>query len=986
MKKTTFPHSQPDFINFSYQEASSYKTNLNQILQNSRGRHLYFKDKQILLVNKVQWLLQKIRGYFGLKEYTNLLIIDSALLKFLYFGEAQKYLSEKETQALVTKIRDDLSHSKYSQDFHIKKFIHEMAQVSLETENNRLLKLRKLLVEFHQMKAVKKRLKPDWLERLFNRSIKKTSLIHFGDIHLKLAKRHLKKGEAAKSLQQCIRAYRLKNLTKEFHEKWLKQWLELFSLAPKTVLQKWEQHVYPVLKSCIHEAMLKNHFQEAKKFILAARKLVSNDHYINLNYYELLYKEGSLHQESSLFESVFLKELEDCQRQQQSPCNPSQKLELENRIAQLYEMVGSSLSKKNSQAAEIFRAVEYLEKHLKITTNPPLLDQQLFQLYISHLQKSLHHPLSICPDLATLADKAYALNPQRCVLEVNQCFLSLTQGYKNLQAIELYEILEKNIPDLTPPYRAYYNWAKQMEHSLNKDRIENVEKLLKVFKLCEGHGYDCKGEIKRYTKLFAHLKSNSHPQEALLALLKLDKGREDSNVVQSILEISDRIMRGSLDIHYSQELKKELADLFFSIRRQDVPDVEFLEKAVYFNPENPSFKEQLFLAYLETGDRIKNSYALTKLFSKKGHFSEYYWKAYDLMPKRFDRHIDDLIALCQKQRSFEKAIQIYQSMPDHFQSFDANIYYQQGLIFEKEQKNEKAFEMFKQSAILNPSDSSLDKLSTSALKAYHQFKNKPIEAIRFLEEAATVAHRDSNRSNQSLWEKLKKVKNKITSLIKNANADQKHQILQQLTHHYTLGIQEALKNHPDKASTYLDKIMLFTDEERYLKPLRDQIISYYHKCIQQILPSISVHNRMNEITASFLEKNKKTLIQIIEYYDAILKLDIENAPAHFDKAMLIDFYFLEIHADLFPELNLQNAAIDHFEKAASYKKNYFYYWMVSKSYKLEGKEVPKEIRSALDKCSDEMRQKMNQWMDIRFNLELEAVTIPYQPHTEALFE
>lgn len=987
MKKLTFPPSQPDFINFSYKEASSYKATLHHILENPREKHLYFKDKQILQVNKIQWLLQKIRRVFGLKEYTHLLVIDSAILKFLYLGEAQKYLSEKETKALVAKVRYDLSHSKYSQDFYIKKFIDEIQQVTLETENNRLLKLRKLLVEFHQLAAVKKRLKPDWLERLFSRSIKKSSLLHFGDIHLKLAKRHLKKGEAAKSLQQCIRAFRLKNLTPEFHEKWLKHWLELFSIAPKTLMQKWEQQVYPVLKTCIHDAMLKNQFQEAKKLVVAARKIVCDDHYINLIYYELLYKEGCLHQEPSTFESVFLKELEECRRKQQNPCTPSQKLELDNRIAQLYEMLGSSLSKKNSRISEVFRAVEYLEKHLKITTTPPCLDQQLFQLYTSHLHKIIHHPLPVCPDLTTLADKAYALNSQGFIAEMNSCLLKLTQGYKNLEAIELYELLKKNIAPITPPYRAYYNWAKQVEPSLKKDRIEKVERLLQIFKLCDGHGYDCKGEIKRYTLLFAQLKSNTHPHEALLALLKLDKGREDSKVDQSIREISGRIIRGSLDIHYSPELKKQLAELFFSIRRQDRPDVEFLEKALYFSPENPAFKEQLFRAYLESGDKIKNSYAITKLFSNKAHFSEYYWKAYDLMPQRFDRHIEDLIALCQKERNFEKAIQIHQNMSQHLPSFDANIYFQQGLIFEKELKAEKAFEMFKQAAILNPTESCLEKLSAVALIAYHQLKNAPIKAIKFLEEAATITNRNSNHSHPSLWQKLKKVKNQITSLLKNADANQKHQLLEQLTMHYAVGIQEALKNHhPDKASTYLDKIMLFTEEERYLKPLRDLIISYYYAYIQQVLPSVSVHNRMNEINSSFLEKNKKTLLQIIKLYDAILKLDIENAPAHFDKAMLIDFYFLEIHSDLFPELDLQDAAIYHFEKAASYKKNYFYYWMVSKSYKSDRKEVPTWIQSAMEKCPDEMRKKMNQWMEIRFNSELEAVTLPYHPHTEALFE
>lgn len=987
MKKLTFPQSQPDFINFSYKEVSSYKATLHHILQNSRGKHLYFKDKQILRVNKIQWLLQKIRGVFGLKEYTHLLVIDSAILKFLYLGEAQKYLSEKETKALVAKVRDDLSHSKYSQDFHIKKFVDEIQQVTLETENNRLLKLRKLLIEFHQLAAVKKRLKPDWLERLFSRSIKKSSLLHFGDIHLKLAKRHLKKGETAKSLQQCIRAFRLKNLSPEFHEKWLKHWLELFSLAPKTLLQKWEQSVYPVLKTCIHEAMLKNQFQEAKKHVVAARKIVCSDHYINLVYYELLYKEGCLHHEPSTFESVFLKELEECRQKQQNPRTPSQKLELDNRIAELYEMVGSSLSKKNSHVSEVFRAVEYLEKYLKITTTTPLLDQQLFQLYISHLHKILHHPLPICPDLTILADKAYALNPHKFIPEMNSCLLKLAQGYKNLEAIELYELLEKNIPDLIPPYRAYYNWAKQVESSLKKDRIENVERLLQIFKLCDGHGYNCKGEIKRYTQLFAQLKSRTHPHEALLALLKLDKGREDSKVEQSILEISGRIVKGSLDMYYSQELKKEIAELFFSTKRQDAPDIEFLEKAVYFYPENSSFNEQLFLAYLETGDRIKNSYALTKLFSKKGHFSDYYWRAYDLMPRRYDRHIQDLIALCVKNKNFEKAIQIHQNMPHHLPSFDANIYFQQGLIFEKELNAEKAFEMYKQAAILKPSESCLDKLSAVALTAYHQLKNQPIKAIKFLEEAATMAQSDSTHSNRSLWQKLKKLNTHIKSLLLNADANQKHQLLQQLTQHYTLCIQEALKNHAlDHASQYIDKMMLYTDEECYLKPLRDLIISYYETCILKILPSISVHNRMNEITPSFLEKNKKTILQIIKLYDSILKLDMENAPAHFDKAMLIDFYFLEIHSDLFPELNLQDAALYHFEKAASYKKNYFYYWMVSKSYKALKKEVPSSIQSAMEKCSDEMRKKMNQWMEIRFNPELEALTIPYKPHTEAVFD
>lgn len=1068
MTDEIYINSRPDFIPFNFTERE-YQVKFQLIAKKNEKEHLFIRGAQIRLVGKIQKFIQSILVFFKLTtDYTDIVNVNSALLKFLYHGEAQGFLTTEKALGYLRMIKDRIEKSNEEHDRILKKVVQEIYEAHHNNNVNHtqhLQNIRKDLCTFHKNKIVQQHLTPCWWERRFRQPFKNKPLIHFGEIHLKMAKRYLKKENYQKALQQYIKAEKIKNLSPEFQTSFVKQLTAFLESKVKFTRDRWHKSVRPIVNSLVHTCLANKKYQDALDCLTAALKYTPKDHSLKIQYFETLYRLNELHMQPLNYEEVFLKEIEEwLAKLQNQPIDANESKHIKARLSELYYMLGFSLSKGNPQNVQIaLRAVRYIEQSYNHHLEQDQMKDELYQHYLSTCEKILLYPIdtqvNTAEEVLILVEKAHQLKQQDYNQWINPLIKLCEDQERSAEAIDLYEKALEKWPEepivLNP--QTFHHCATKLKNELEAHRHDSnkAELILKLYLKANEHGYHCFDDIIDFSLRIAEVKKIEAPQEAIthlrrvqqlckaeplkskfnsqgeidrkltecyyqliaIQLLKIkeevktdpkDSVKEQPglfldplNTYDELLQLEptnikyhlekallidafelynypamnvtkemlnqhlahvnlkldengknciqdlEKILEKNIHPNYNNKLRHYIALQCFNLGSTKLNDesIKYLEKAsVKYAPQNDRYRQKLFETYLKAVE--ENQKFLNKLLFGNKDTSSYCEKAQKLMPDIFGHHIPRLIEFYSQEQRYPEAIELYRKWKrEETVKISAETFYQNGVLLDKEDDLENAFVMYEEAALMEK-DKTLysSKTVEIAIKISHKIKDAPQQFLEYLKKGLAVC-RDKVLED-SLIELM------VAGYL---------QLIEDLIQKKTL--MEAL-NKIEEAYQFQ---ILPEQKEKLKKPL----IEYYQKVIAEELPKIHIHERKDLKMGDFLNEHKETFDKLLDAYNTILKIDVDNAPCHFDKAMLINFFFLEDNTDI---INIQkNEAQKHFEKAVELKKNWFYMWMYSLNKKIQGEnavqqEIPKEIFYTI-----------NCWVRDRFNFTQE---IKYEPHTD----
>src|SRR5215204_762098 len=108
---TIYPSSRGDYYPKHWNK-QDYNSQLNQLLTHSNEDYLAVYDHTFISVGLLQRIFQAVKGALGFCNATDSSKVNSELLKFFYYGEAQGWISEQNKQQLRGRMRysPHLSH------------------------------------------------------------------------------------------------------------------------------------------------------------------------------------------------------------------------------------------------------------------------------------------------------------------------------------------------------------------------------------------------------------------------------------------------------------------------------------------------------------------------------------------------------------------------------------------------------------------------------------------------------------------------------------------------------------------------------------------------------------------------------------------------------------------------------------------------------------------------------------------------------------
>lgn len=189
-----------------------------------------FSEKEgfihLSLVDKV---MEIVKGLLGFEDKSHSKRAEAEWLKFLYYGEANGFLSDNH----LTSLRHRFYIGNQTTSPTIRKVFEEITRNrhGQASNQNHLSSLRIILIDFHTQQA--NYLKPYLWKRLSQKpELDARRLIHFGDTSLMLAEQALMPPQAnvQLALKHLLEAHRLKNLNPEFQRKLALQFKQLVDM------------------------------------------------------------------------------------------------------------------------------------------------------------------------------------------------------------------------------------------------------------------------------------------------------------------------------------------------------------------------------------------------------------------------------------------------------------------------------------------------------------------------------------------------------------------------------------------------------------------------------------------------------------------------------------------------------------------------------------------------------------------------------------
>lgn len=552
MKKNIYPDYQPDFINYKFRNEKEFIYSLESVANKKKGEYLYVREGQFRLVGKIQKFIQKIRGWIGLKDYTNIYHIQSSTLKLLYHGQAQGFLSNPQAQSFIEKIKKGFE-SKQKNNPTFLQFIQEIINPESQLPSENLTILRKTLKAFHKTKDIKDHLKPGLLEKLFTKPLIKTSHPHFGDIHLKMAKRYQDSKEFSKALEQYVKAENIKNNNSEFQSSIIEQLL-LFLINYHPTRKQLQKIVLPLLHRLTHNAFSQQNYEEAQRCLTTALKFDPQNKKLKLKLLEARFHLKTLNHLSHDNEQLFLDEIDHYLKLGLSNDKTIDKASLDTRVGELYDILGKTLYKTQEDTETALRAVHYLEQSLFYSPNPHK-EKELNDLYLTTCVKILAYPphpaIHVMNEVMLLLDKVQERGHESIIDSIDQLIQLLEKGNKEAEAVQLYEyslIQGYDKASIHIQGRTFYTLARKLTPPLLTKNMQRIEEVINLYIQSKEHGFQQENELIRLSLWRAEQKKNSEPQQTIEQLLKTLKVCEHKNaIIEKLVECHKLQMTTLLD-------------------------------------------------------------------------------------------------------------------------------------------------------------------------------------------------------------------------------------------------------------------------------------------------------------------------------------------------------------------------------------------------------------------------------------------------------
>ncbi|CUI17850.1 Conserved hypothetical protein [Candidatus Protochlamydia naegleriophila] len=212
MTPFVYVQSRPDF--FRPLQKDEYEQQVARLLTLPAQACIGFSEKEgfihLSLVDKV---IEIVKGLLGFEDKGHSKRVDAEWLKFLYYSEAHGFLTETHLDSL----RNRFSFGDQTASPAIRRAFEEMARTRHGNNQDRLSRLRVILIDFHAQQA--HYLQPNLWKRLLQKpDLDTRQLIHFGDTSLVLAQQALllPQPNVQLALKHLLEAQKVKNLNPEF--------------------------------------------------------------------------------------------------------------------------------------------------------------------------------------------------------------------------------------------------------------------------------------------------------------------------------------------------------------------------------------------------------------------------------------------------------------------------------------------------------------------------------------------------------------------------------------------------------------------------------------------------------------------------------------------------------------------------------------------------------------------------------------------------
>lgn len=225
-----YPEAQSDFYPKNW-TAAEYSSQLDTILYNPPGEYLEVKDYQFAYVSIISKIFEYVKSFFGFEDSTQPYKLNSNLLKFLYYGEAQGFITEKHVQRLNATRHNSLSplYGNYIQRLIAEINMRSQSQ-DLAQRNDRLANMRGILIQFHRNNALS--LKPGFWHRFnYKPSLEGAHLREFGDSHLELSRKAEREVNYDQALDHLLYAHALQNKNGEFQNQLWRQFKAILDIC-----------------------------------------------------------------------------------------------------------------------------------------------------------------------------------------------------------------------------------------------------------------------------------------------------------------------------------------------------------------------------------------------------------------------------------------------------------------------------------------------------------------------------------------------------------------------------------------------------------------------------------------------------------------------------------------------------------------------------------------------------------------------------------
>lgn len=838
-------------------------------------------EKGFIQISLVEKIAQFVKNLFGGTDYSKKQRVQAAWLKFLYYGEAQKFLKK----AHIDRLHDRLNYPIGYFDPAIKKMAFELENrhLSSTSTSDYLNHLREIVIDYHNKNTPL--LTPGIWRRIFTPPLIDTKELKFyGDTPILLSEKAIagKIPNPQAALNYLQQATQLKNDSPDFQEK-IAQHLEKLEDTYSTELIEHKQKIQS-LWILLGQTAFENDLKEkGKKYLSRALTLDSTNIQarIQIGKTYLLNKEYSLVQpllpdlQKFFAHDIFLQiemghaywqdnQFEKGLQAYESALNIYQKQPVkqamhQKSIASVYHLIGISDLTESMPHLTTSQKLLYLTQAVQMDGKNEQYQENLCQAYVQESKNSKENfPLLHGQELLKASNLLHSNIIQKnkslilsMLLECGEHHFKTSQNQKGhiflKKALALFN--DADVKTLTLDLALHYSDWSAFETHFIKWRNEHPSDPFLKEKIGDAYWQSNKPQALKYY------------QESLdifdQRLFYCTSSEEKKDYEHHIANIQARIGQTHL----------ESTSGFWKNIPYDQAIV-YLEKANALQPNR--YASILFDACLAAAQAEQK-----KFWSNSSKVIAHYHKAFQINAQKGD-YLIDLFQLCMDNQQHNTAIAVYKSIRETTWAKEFNlppaIYNEIAQILLEKNEHEAAIDCLKHAYEADPN--------------HKQYKQE------YFQQILALAQKDFQNLKNNVNDENDSIQ-KLNQLSENLEASWK-------------GGAESLNKLGQAYSDTLIEIYQYLSQ-RYLQ-----------RCL---LPD-PAKIMGKELVKEHKKIHEKELLKALFYYDKAISIQPENAALHFDKGVLLDWGYIDFEQ-----------ALTEFNLAIKYQdRNPFYHKLVTTLY------------------------------------------------------